>query len=131
MQIALNPREVRGFTLIELILAVVLLVGGVASATFVFARGMYATVDTESLEQAVALAQEKMESLRGTIFASVVSEAKAAVSGWSGFSRQVAVSQPTGTNSDLKQTVVTVYWNTNEGEVSTSLTSVIANVANN
>ncbi len=121
----------RGFTLVELVAAILLLVGGIASATFVFGRGIYATADTENLEQAVALAQERMESLRGTAFASVVSEAKAAVSGWADFSREVTVSQPTGTNSDLKQAVVTVYWNTNEGEVSTSLTSIIANVANN
>ncbi len=124
-----SPR--RGFTLVELMVSVVLLVGSVSAATFVFARGIYATTDTELLGQGTALAQERMENLRGTAFASIASEAKAAVSGWTGFSRQVAVSQPAGTNSDFKQVVVTTYWDTPAGEVSTSLTSYVANVVNN
>ena len=120
-----------GFTLIELMIAVVLLVGGIASATFIFTRGIFATTDVEAYEQAVALAQEKLENLRGTAFASVASEAKAAVAGWTGFSREVTVTQPTGTNSDLKQVVVTTYWTPGDTEVSTLLTTYLANVANN
>jgi prepilin-type N-terminal cleavage/methylation domain-containing protein len=124
-------RSKRGFTLVEVMIAILLLVGGIAAATFVMGRGMFATTDTENVQQALALAQEKMESIRGTAFASIASESKAAVSGWSGFSREVTVSQPTGTNSDFKQVVVTVYWNTVDGELSTSLTTYVADVANN
>ena len=121
----------RGFTLVELIIAVLLLVGGIAASTFMFGRGIVATTDTEMLEQGVGLAQEKMENLRGPAFAPIISEAKAAISGWIEFSRDVVVSQPAGTNSDFKQAVVTVYWQTTTGEVSTSLTSYVANVLNN
>ena len=120
-----------GFTLVEVLLALVLLVGGITACTFVFARGMFATTDTEWVEQATALAQEKMENLRGTSFSSVSTEAKAVVAGWTGFSREVTVTQPSGTNSDFKQVVVTVYWDTTGGELSTSLTSYVANVSNN
>lgn len=120
-----------GFTLIELMIAVVLLVGGVASATFIFTRGIFATTDVEAYEQAVALAQEKLENLRGTAFAGVASEPKAAVAGWAGFSREVVVTQPAGTNSDLKQVVVTTSWTPGDTEVSTALTTYVANVANN
>ncbi len=119
-----------GFTLIELMLAMVLLVGGVAAATFMMTRGIYATTDTEDLQQGIALAQERMERLRGTAFASVASEPKAAIPGWAGFSREVAVSQPTGTNSDFKQVVVTVTWNTNTGELASSLTSHVVRTEN-
>jgi len=121
----------RGFTLIELMIAILLLVGGIASATFMMSRGMFAAADTETVEQAVALAQEKIENLRGTAFASIANEAKAAVSGWTGFSREVVVSQPAGTNSDFKQVVVTVYWTPGDAEISTSLTTYVANVVNN
>jgi len=124
-------KRMRGFTLLELMLAIVLLVGGIASAAFVFSRGMFAAANTEWVEQAVALSQEKLESLRGTAFASIASEPKAAVSGWPGFSREVVVSQPAGTNGDFKQVVVTVYWDTTGGELATSLTSYAANVVNN
>ena len=118
----------RGFTLIELMISILLLTGGIAATTFVMARGMFATTDVESMEQGLALAQEKMESIRGTAFASIASEAKAALSGWTGFSREVAV---TTTATDLKQVVVTSYWNTVDGELSTSLTTFVANVVNN
>jgi prepilin-type N-terminal cleavage/methylation domain-containing protein len=121
----------KGFTLLEVMIAVVLLTGAIAAATLVFSRAIFITVDTETLTQAAALAQEKLESLRAGSFASIASEAKAAVSGWSGFSREVAVSQPDGTNSDLKQIVVTVYWDTGDGELSTNLTTLAANVVNN
>ena len=117
----------KGFSLVELIIAILLLVGGIAVVTFFFGRGMFATTDAESMEQAAGLSQEKMENLRGTSFASIVSEPKASVSGWTGFSRQVTVSQPAGTNSDFKQVVVTVYWDTVEGELSSSLTTYVVN----
>ncbi len=120
-----------GFTLVEVILAILVLVVGVASATFVFARGIYSTTEAEGMETAAALAQEKMESTRATSFASIASESRAAVSGWSGFEREVAVSQPSGTNSNFKQVVVTVYWSMTGGELSTLLTTYVANVANN
>ncbi|MBI3616441.1 MAG: prepilin-type N-terminal cleavage/methylation domain-containing protein [Candidatus Omnitrophica bacterium] len=120
-----------GFTLIELMIAILLLVGGVAAATFAMSRGMFAAADTETLEQAVALAQERMENLRGTAFASIANEAKAAVSSWTGFSRQVDITQPAGTNANFKQVVVTVYWTPGAAELSTSLTSYVANVNNN
>lgn len=112
-------------------IAVLLLTGGIAAATFIMGRAMFATTDTEDFQQGLALAQEKMESIRGTTFASIASESKAAISGWIGFSREVTVSQPTGANSDFKQVVVTVYWNTVDGELSTALSTYVANVANN
>lgn len=124
-------RSRKGFTLVEVMIAILLLVGGIAASTFMVGRAMFATTDTEDFQQGLGLAQEKMESIRGTAFASIASEAKAAVSGWTGFSREVAVSEPAGTNSDFKQVVVTVYWNTVDGELSTSLTTTVADVANN
>lgn len=123
-------RRTAGFTLLEVILAILLLVTGIASATFMFGRGIYGTTDAEAMQTAVALAQEKMEGLRGTSFGSIASEARGPVSGWTGYEREVVVSQPAGTNADLKAVVVTVYWDATGGELSTSLTSYVADVAN-
>lgn len=117
-----------GFTLLELVLTILLLVGGVASATFIFSRGIFATSDSQILDQAVALTQEKMETLRGSTYASMASEPKAALSGWPGFSREVTVTQP---QTNLKQVVVAVYWNTIDGELSTSLATYVTDVVNN
>ncbi|MBI3332821.1 MAG: hypothetical protein HYZ93_01880 [Candidatus Omnitrophica bacterium] len=124
-------RSWAGFTLLEIMVATLLLVVGVASATFIFSRGIFATTDAEGLEQAVALAQEKMEAIRATAFASIAGESKGPIPGWNGFSRSVAVTQPAGTNSDFKQVVVTVYRDTGDGEVSTPLTTYVANATNN
>lgn len=123
--------ESKGFTLIELMLATLLLVGGVAVCTFFMSRGIFATTDVENMEQGVALTQEKLEQLRGASFSSIVSESKASISGWPGFSREVVVTQPSGTNNDFKQVVVTVTWETTGGELSTSLATYVANIANN
>ena len=113
-------------------IAVLLLVTGVSAATRLMGRGIFATTDTEILEQAVALAQERVENLRGTAFGSIANEAKAAVPGWTGFSRQVTVTQPAGTNANFKQVVVTVYWSPpGAAELSTALTSYVASVNNN
>lgn len=120
-------RRPGGFTLLELMIAIVLLVGGVAACTWCFSRAIYATTDAETMEQAVALAQEKLETLRGTTFTSIANEAKAAVTGWTGFSRQVAVTTPL--NSNLKQLVVTVYWTPGEAELSTALTTDVVNAS--
>lgn len=124
-------RKARGFTLLEIILAILLLATGIAAATFMFGRGLYGTTDAEAVQTAVALAQEKMEDLRGTSFGSIASEARGPVSGWTGYEREVTVSQPAGTNGDFKQVVATVYWTVTGGELSSSLTSYVANVANN
>ena len=117
-----------GFTLVELILAIVLLTGGISAAAFMMGRGVFATTDAEGMQQGAALAQEKMESIRGAAFGSIAGEAKAALSGWAGFSREVTVTTP---QTDWKQVVVTVYWDTTGGELSTALTSYVANVSNN
>ncbi|MBI1953908.1 MAG: prepilin-type N-terminal cleavage/methylation domain-containing protein [Candidatus Omnitrophica bacterium] len=127
----MRPKALPGFTLLEVMIAVVLLTGAVAASALVFSRAIFMTADTETLTQASALAQEKLESLRGGSFAAIASEPKAAVPGWSGFSREVEVSQPAGTNSDFKQIGVTVYWDTVDGELSTDLTTYVANVSNN
>ena len=119
-----------GFTLVEVIGAILVLVVGIASVTFVFGRGIYGTTDAENLETAAALAQEKMESIRGTAFGSIAGEPRAGVSGWTGYEREVTVSEPGGTNSNFKQVVVSVYWSMTGGELSTSLTTYVANVTN-
>ncbi len=122
---ALNLR--RGFTLVELMIAILFLAVGVIAVTFAFGRGMFATTDAETLEQAVALTQERLENLKGTAFASIANEARAPVSGWTGFDRQVTVTQPAGTNANFKQVVVTVYWSTGGAELSTITTTYWVN----
>lgn len=118
----------RGFTLLELLITAVILGVGIAALVAAFGQGVFASSDATALRTGSALAQARMEELRGTSFASIVTEARAAVPGFSGFDRELLVtSAPGGTNSNFKRADITVYWSLKGGELSTTLTSYFVN----
>lgn len=109
-------------------MTVVLIAMGLSALSMAFSRAVFASSDAKYLRVATALAQLKLEEFQGTAFSSIAGESRAAVSGFTGFERQVTVtSSPGGTDSNFKQVVVTVYWQTKGGELSTSLTTYVAN----
>lgn len=110
----------RGFTLLEMLLAVTLLAGGTVALMALMQRAQVGMAEGESTLIATQLAQRRLEELRNTAYASLTSEAKAAVtspSGFTRFSREVTVTEP---QANLKQLVVTVYWNAPGGETNVS-----------
>jgi prepilin-type N-terminal cleavage/methylation domain-containing protein len=128
-------RGAAGFTLLEILIALSILLTGVLSTVYLISRGIAVTNDTESVQQATALAQQRMEALRSGAFAALANEARAAVPGWVNFDRQVTVGAtpvpPPATNAQIQQVVVTVFWPTTGGEQSVALTTYICNVVNN
>jgi len=123
-----------------MLMAIALLMGGIAACLLLFSRGIFATNDAEKMEQAIALAQERMESIRGTSFSAIVNEPPQAsdppipVTGWPGFYRRVVVT-PFGSNGKLKLVAVTVYVYLQQifpapSDFCTSLTSYVANTNN-
>lgn len=70
------------------------------------------------------LAQEKMEEVRNKTYSSIANEAKAAVTGFPVFQREVVVTTP---QSNLKQVHVNVYWFNKSSELSTSLVTYVSN----
>ena len=118
----------KGFVLLELLITTVVIAVGMAVLITAFSRGIFTSEDAAALRIATALSQAKMEQLRDSTFASIVNEARAPVTGFSGFDRQVVVtSSPGGTNANFKQVDVTIYWNTKGGELSTTLTTYVTN----
>ncbi len=114
-------RRRRGFTLLELMLAISVMAVGTIGIVEVFQRAQSGVTDGENGLIALHLAQRRLEELRNTSYASLANEAKASVaspSGYSRFSRQVTVTTP---YTNLKQIVVTVYWNVPGGETNVSL----------
>ena len=110
-----------GFTLLEMILALVLFATGTVAAMDLFQRAQAGQTDGENVLIATHLAQRRLEELRNTTYGSLANEAKASVSspsGFSRFSREVAVTTP---YTNLKQVVVTVYWNAPGGETNVSV----------
>jgi prepilin-type N-terminal cleavage/methylation domain-containing protein len=98
-------RHKHGFTLLELLITMVLLVVGVVSVVGALSAGFAADQNVGSQAVALGLAQEGMESVKAANFNSVVAQARAAVSGFDGYDREVTVS-----GTDLKHVMVSIYW---------------------
>ncbi len=102
---------------------------GITALLLAFNRGIFASGDAQDLRTATALAQLKLEEVKNTAFSSIVTGSRAAVSGFTGFERAVTVtSAPGGTDINLKQVDVTVYWTPTGGETFATLTTYIFNL---
>ena len=115
----------KGFTLLEVMMAVVLMVSGFLSLSWAMSVGLFAGGDNENTLIAINLAQEKMEEIRNKSYANALNEAKAAVSGFSSFQREVAVSTVQG---GLKEVDVNVYWYVKSAEASVGLVSYVSDI---
>lgn len=121
----------KGFTLLEILLAIIVITVGMVSVLTAFSRGIFVSATASDFQTASALAQGKMEEIKDTAFASISSEARASVSNFAGFDRAVSVASiPGGSGSKLKQVAVTIYWETKGGEISQTLTTYIVNKSN-
>ena len=120
--------RVSGFTLLEVMLALVLFAASTVAMVEVMQHAQSVTGDGESVLLATHLAQRRLEELRNTSYGSLTNESKATISspsGYSRFSRQVTVTTP---YTNLKQVVVTVYWTAEGAETSISLQTYRSNV---
>lgn len=114
----------RGFTLLEVLLATFLAGVCIIALMEAFNRGTTGVGHVEDYTQAITLAQEKMEEVSQTPFASISPQAKAPVTGFPNFSRELQV---TDTSADLKEVRTIVYWNVPNGETSVQLVTYVAN----
>lgn len=122
-----SPRLLRGFykkgfTLIEILLAVSLIVLGVIAVISVMSSGISSDMTVEGQIKALNLAQEKIEEIKNTAYASVASESRAAVTGFSGYERETVVS---GTP---KQATVYVYWTYQGVQQTLSLVTLVTDL---
>ena len=101
------------------------MVSGFLSLSWAMSVGLFAGGDNENTLIAINLAQEKMEEIRNKSYANALNEAKAAVSGFSSFQREVAVSTVQG---GLKEVDVNVYWYVKSAEASVGLVSYVSDI---
>lgn len=87
--------------------------------------GLFASGNNESFLIGTYLAQEKMEEIKNKSYSSITNEAKATVTGFTTFQREVAVSVP---QTNLKEITVTVYWFNKGDELNTSLVTYVSNI---
>ena len=114
----------KGFTLVEAMIAAVILTVGVIAILWALSAGIFAVADVENVRSALNFAQAKMEEVKGSTYVNILNQTKAAVPGFSAFQQQVAV---TTVQTDLKQVVVTVYWTVKGSETNIALTTLAAN----
>lgn len=113
----------KGFTLLEVLIATVILTVGVAAIIWAFSAGMYATTDIENVDLALNIAQAKMEEIKNTPFVSLVDSGPTADANFSRFSTTVNVAE----GQNPMQVDVTVAWNVKGGSTNITLTTLVAN----
>lgn len=113
----------KGFTLLEVLLAIIIITVGFTILLQAVSTGLFAGGDNENMLVAVNLAQEKMEELRNRDYSNVINETKNTVSGFSVFQREVVTST---IQTGLKQISVNVYWFVKSDELSLNLVSYVS-----
>jgi len=114
-----------GFSLLEVMLAILLFGTGLVFLLQIVNTGLFVGGQNEDTVIAANLAQEKIEESRNAAYAVIVSEAKAVVTGFPVFQRQVDVTTP---QAGLKQISVTVYWFAKNTETSTNMVTYVSDV---
>jgi prepilin-type N-terminal cleavage/methylation domain-containing protein len=114
-----------GFTLFEVLLALILLTVATLALSDAFSNGFFVAASSENDLVALNLAKEKIESLRNMAYSGIANESKAAVSGFSAYQREVVVATP---QTNLKQVTVNVYWYNKSAELSVGLVTYVSNI---
>ncbi len=115
----------KGFTIFEVLLAIVLIAMGFVVLLDFTSIGLFSTGENESELVAIKLAQERIEELRNKSYANVVNEVKASIGGFPGYEREVVVTTP---QTDLKQISVNVYWLSKSSELNTGIVTYVSNI---
>lgn len=117
-------RRTFGFTLLEILLTLIVFTVGVMAVLGLFSTALATSVDAENTVIAVNLSQRRLEEIKNLDFdTGIVNEAKASVSGFAGFQREVSVATA---QTDLKQVTVTTCWTFKANEVSVPLVTYIS-----
>lgn len=112
-----------GFSLLEVMLAVIILTGGTIAVCQALSRGILASSDAENVDLALNIAQAKAEVLKNNGFAALADSGPAADPNFSNFNVTVNVAE----GQNPMQADVTVAWNVPGGQTNVTLTNLIAN----
>ena len=111
-----------GFSLLELMIALLIFTGGVIAIIWAFSAGMSATTDIENVDLALHIAQAKMEEIKNTPFANLTDSGPTADPRFSNFNTAVNV----GEGQNPMPVEVTVAWNVKGGSANITLTTLAA-----
>ena len=114
-----------GFTLLEVIIAVVILSIGVITITWAFSTGLFVSTDVENVDLALNIAQAKMEEIKNTAFGSISNSGPTPDPNFSRFNVTVGVTDVVA--NQLKQVDIMVSWEVKGGSASAVLTTLRTN----
>jgi prepilin-type N-terminal cleavage/methylation domain-containing protein len=118
--------EKKGFSLLELLLATVLLSIGLVGLVNVFSIGLTESSQAKYFSVAKNLAEEKLEEIRNLSYGNILDQpTRESVSGFPDFERQVHVSNA---QDNLKNIQIDVFWQDKAGEVSISVYSLVSDI---
>jgi len=120
----------RGFTLLEVLIATIILTVSVVAIVWAFTAGMFASTVVSDVDLALGIAQAKLENIYGTT-GGVVDESLHAVStdGFAGniYQNRNFQAEVVTDNADPEEVVVNVYWDTKGGTASVTLRTLVVN----
>lgn len=112
----------QGFTLIEILITLVIIVGGLLAITRAFSIGIFASSDVENVEVALNIAQKTLEGIYGTTGGVNDVDPPQADADFSDFTVGVQTD-----DNNPERVDVSVYWDTKGGQVNITLTTLVAN----
>lgn len=113
----------KGFTLLEILLAILILAIGMVSVLWALNTGLFARSDIENVARALNISQAKMEEIKNTAYGNINNSGPTADPTFPAFSTTVNANN----DANIKQVNVTVGWATRSGNTNVSLTTFVAN----
>ena len=101
----------KGFTLLEILITIIILTIGVIALTSAFSSGLLSSSDAENVDLALNIAQAKMEEIKDAGYASLADSGPTADVNFPRFDVTVDVGVP----ADPRQVDVTIGWETQSG----------------
>ena len=112
-----NTRNNSGFTLMEVLVAMVILSVGLLGTAALTIKIINSNKLSNMISTATVLAQDKMEEIRGVGYDNAVPEAKAPMSSpYAHYEREVTVT-PNSPSIGMKTITVTVFWDSDAHSV--------------
>ena len=117
----------KGFTLLEILITIILFTTGVAALVWAISSGIYASVGIEEMDLALNIAQARMEDIKNKSFTAIEAGGDSGPTADSDFSNfNVTVDVAGG--EDPMQVDVTVSWKVRGGQDRVTLTTLVADI---
>jgi prepilin-type N-terminal cleavage/methylation domain-containing protein len=114
----------KGFTLLEVLMAVLIFALSITSLVTSFNAGLLASTDKENVKLALNIAQTRMEEAQGLGYGGIADSGPVPDPDFPGFSVTTMVSEK---QANLKRVDVKVAWNVQGGQTDVTLTSLLLN----